>query len=1100
MCNDTFSAPRRNPLMSLAWLVTCLGFFFFSVLSFPQQANAQTSQDCNAIPTSINDTNERAKIWADCISEFLPLGRTIVEPIHPTIEDLVKANTKSLRWSAQDVLSERLVLNRDRVISLYTDKANKAKSEMDIQLAQLYSISGPAGSKTEFDDFEVFLTSQYWFVSVAADVEIARHLAFIDAIEAEQYIRKAILKLPESGDEDLIREAYYNISIVAQLLALNTTDISTSYASSKVLLRLAAEQDRIIDRHTIVFNLAQTHGATFDYVATQTLTKKLLDYSLQLDDKRAMLGLGLHAVTLFESDQFKDSLPFFDRALKLAEEIEHPFFEVYILQSYVQATAAEGNLSLSEALLDRLTKIEGGGAGRLRTDIAQASLNAAQGKFEKAYNQQVDLSNRILSAYSKSLLQPRDILRLESAFQDSNLRELQPINSLETAEYGRISRQSVTGGMSENAFKALNALILETSIYGETVRNSSEKIETHKYWPVLDVIFSRSYDNLKSLNVRFRGGIGNTNQKDLALAQLFDDYIFNQEAGSIIPAPADELDPEIRAWTWLLRSRSASEQGNTEIAYQALEQTRYLVQRHEDISSNLNYDLYQQNLYLAALEGNPDMALTSALEIVKIAREKGRQSPIKIVMTETISALERAGHVEEALTLADQFFNYAIERDSESLSYSAYTKGRLLYKIGNYDRALLFLTESSENLEQPELEPLIDRVTYAASAGAGKTQKALETNKKLRTTLSRLNDGNLSETSLPFIRHAEAFLADDDKSVDAWKNWWEEELSAQQWQWQKQAELATQRSNAVASIISSEAQFNRNFANELDKRQKRISFLRIVFLVSAIAFLIGLTYLLYRLWALKRSKEKSKQASIVKGQFLNMIGHESRIRLQGISSFADSLKSSSISLEHLPTIQVISTQAGSLSRAISDLIATARILAGDTAERQEIFIAEDLRARVLETAPERIGKRDIAISFDISPNFTPILIERRYITTALDRLVKLAIKNTRAGTVEIRLSLEKSLRGPIMSAIVEDTGSGMAPSEIDSLMSIFEQDASGISRIDATEELDLPLAHQAVLALGGTMNVHSQIGEGTRVSFSVPVKPAAANDTPTNIG
>ena len=87
-----------------------------------------------------------------------------------------------------------------------------------------------------------------------------------------------------------------------------------------------------------------------------------------------------------------------------------------------------------------------------------------------------------------------------------------------------------------------------------------------------------------------------------------------------------------------------------------------------------------------------------------------------------------------------------------------------------------------------------------------------------------------------------------------------------------------------------------------------------------------------------------------------------------------------------------------------------------------------------------------------------------------------------------------------MSAIVEDTGSGMAPSEIDSLMSIFEQDASGISRIDATEELDLPLAHQAVLALGGTMNVHSQIGEGTRVSFSVPVKPAAANDTPTNIG
>ena len=265
-------------------------------------------------------------------------------------------------------------------------------------------------------------------------------------------------------------------------------------------------------------------------------------------------------------------------------------------------------------------------------------------------------------------------------------------------------------------------------------------------------------------------------------------------------------------------------------------------------------------------------------------------------------------------------------------------------------------------------------------------------------------------------------------------------------------------------------------------------------MVSASAFFIGLAYLIQQLRRLQRLKNKSRQASVVKGQFLNMIGHEARIRLQGISSFADSLKSSSISLEHLPTVQVISTQAGSLSRAISDLIASARILSGDGPDRQDLFVAEELRQRIIESTPEQIGKRDIALSFDIATNVTPVLIERRYIVTAIDRLVRLAIKNTRAGTVEVRLSLEKSLRGPRLNAVIEDTGSGMTPNEIDGLLTIFEQDTSGISRVDSTEELDLPLAHQAVLALGGTMHVHSKIGEGTRVSLSVPVRRAAAND------
>ena len=1063
------------------------------------QSDADSSLSSQSHRAETDPDVDSPKAWANRILEFLPKTNTsmLVEVSRLSMDDYRTASPKELRHAAQDILAERLDLNIADITKFLSDSAAESQ-DVHRELAALYALSGKLQPEDNLNVFDSYLLSESWFVVVSAEVEIARQLNFRQDFEgAEKAVRRALLKIPETGKPEFVEEAHYNIAIIAQVLAMNASDLETAYSASQALLNMSIAQKRVIDRHTIVFNLAQLHGATFGWVETGAITRSLLDYSMTLDDKRTLLGLYLYGVTLFESGKFAESIPYFSRALDIINVVEDTRFEESILQFQVRALSEDGQVQEAQKLFARLEELERQLGPSLSGNIAKARLLAAQGKTLEAYELEAQTSAQVLLMFSKSLLRPSKILRMDSAVftaPETNPRERLALSLSEfgsSADPGR----AVTEGLDADTFRALRALEVELKVFSDAEPDSDDQ------WlaAALDAVFGRSGTEPRRAVPNYRQNLVGDDPERLELANLFDRYLVASEAGEDVPPPTDGASDALAAWTWLLRSRLALEQGDSAVAYRALEEARYLTLREPDVAARLRYDLSDQDLSLAALEGNPVIAAAAALSHAEAARESGRADPLFVAMSGTISALERAGHLREALALSDTFYALSESRDEPSVAFAAYTKGRLLYLLGRNERAVMFLSAARDGLSDPELEPLIYRALYPSSAGAGRAEDAAAASKQLRQLLARRNDTELYETSAPYIAHgdalyAEAREADPATTVSLWKAWTEARTVADALQWQTQSELATQRADATLGVLASEAESNRDFAEQLAGRRAATDGLRILLILSALAFLAGLGFLLFRLRQLGRQQKLSSQASVIKGQFLNMIGHEARVRLQGISSFADSLKSSSISLEHLPTVQVIGNQANSLGQAISDLIASARILSGDSPTRQDVFIAEDLRSRVLDIAPELIGRRDISFSFDIAPNVTPVLVERHYVNTAIERLVRVAVRNTRAGTVNVRLSLENTLRGPCLNIVVEDTGSGMTPGEIDNLMAAFEHDVAGVSRVMTTEALDLPLAHQAVLALGGTMQVRSEVGEGTRVTMSIPVKRAAAND------
>src|SRR5205085_4190240 len=109
-------------------------------------------------------------------------------------------------------------------------------------------------------------------------------------------------------------------------------------------------------------------------------------------------------------------------------------------------------------------------------------------------------------------------------------------------------------------------------------------------------------------------------------------------------------------------------------------------------------------------------------------------------------------------------------------------------------------------------------------------------------------------------------------------------------------------------------------------------------------------------------------------------------------------------------------------------------------------------------------------------------------------VVSNAIKyNRENGKVEF--SCEKNDTDGLVINVV-DTGIGIAENQLPRLFTPFERLSAEQSGIEGTG-LGLAVSDRLVRAMGGTIGVRSQLGEGTTISLSFPIaeNPASSADS-----
>ena len=80
--------------------------------------------------------------------------------------------------------------------------------------------------------------------------------------------------------------------------------------------------------------------------------------------------------------------------------------------------------------------------------------------------------------------------------------------------------------------------------------------------------------------------------------------------------------------------------------------------------------------------------------------------------------------------------------------------------------------------------------------------------------------------------------------------------------------------------------------------------------------------------------------------------------------------------------------------------------------------------------------------------------------------------------------------------MVEDTGIGMSPQEVETALRPFGQVDSGFNKRHEGTGLGLPIAFALAKLHGGDLRIASEKGKGTRISLTLPLAQDPSPDLP----
>jgi two-component system phosphate regulon sensor histidine kinase PhoR len=242
--------------------------------------------------------------------------------------------------------------------------------------------------------------------------------------------------------------------------------------------------------------------------------------------------------------------------------------------------------------------------------------------------------------------------------------------------------------------------------------------------------------------------------------------------------------------------------------------------------------------------------------------------------------------------------------------------------------------------------------------------------------------------------------------------------------------------------------------------------------------------------------------------FVANASHELRTPLANISGFIETLQGPAADDEPARHrfLDIMAREASRMSRLIDDLLSLSRIELDKYVRPQAPLDLPPLVADVGKTLAMRLEADGRRLIIDVADDLPQVVGDRDQILQVMHNLVSNALKYGYSGTpIRVRAGVVKD--GPrgeeVVRISVEDEGEGIAPEHLPRLTERFYRVETGRSRSIGGTGLGLAIVKHIVERHRGRLDFSSHQGEGTKVSFTLPLAPAqpprlVASDPPAN--
>lgn len=254
---------------------------------------------------------------------------------------------------------------------------------------------------------------------------------------------------------------------------------------------------------------------------------------------------------------------------------------------------------------------------------------------------------------------------------------------------------------------------------------------------------------------------------------------------------------------------------------------------------------------------------------------------------------------------------------------------------------------------------------------------------------------------------------------------------------------------------------------------------------------VGITYTplispeggLLNIIATVRDITRFRQAEELKSTFISIISHELKTPVALIKGYVGTLRRDDAEWDPeiiQDSLAVIEDESDRLARLIENLLDASRLQAGGLVLKRSDVSLPELAKRLAKRLQIQTSNHTIVVDFP--PDFPVVLADETRLEQVITNLLNNSIKYAPGG--EIRISGQVREDNVIICA--SDEGPGIAPEDIPHIFDRFYR-APEMARQTQGAGLGLYLARAIIEAHDGRVWVDSEQGKGVRICFSLPI-------------